>query len=147
MQDAPHKDLRRTRAANRSIIPTSTGAAQAVGLVLPQLQGRLGGMATRVPVSGGSMTDFTAVIKKLSTKREINQAMLAASQDALKGILAYTEDPIVSIDVIGNPHSCIFDAQLTAVKGHMIRIVGWYDNEGGYAQRIVDLIRHLEMYQ
>jgi glyceraldehyde 3-phosphate dehydrogenase len=119
LQDAPHKDLRRARAATKSIIPTSTGAAQAVGLVLPQLRGKLDGMATRVPVSNGSMTDLTV------------------------GILAYTEDPIVSIDVVGNPHSCIFDAQLTAVQGNLAKVIGWYDNEGGYAHRIADLIGQL----
>jgi glyceraldehyde 3-phosphate dehydrogenase len=143
LQDAPHKDLRRARAATKSIIPTSTGAAKAVGLVLPQLQGKLDGMATRVPVSNGSMTDFTVVLKQSPTIAAINQAMLAAAQGSLKNILSYTEDPIVSIDVIGNPHSCIFDAQLTAVQGHLVKVVGWYDNEGGYAHRIADLISQL----
>lgn len=140
LQDAPHKDLRRARAAAQSIIPTSTGAAKAVGLVLPQLQGKLDGMATRVPVSNGSMTDLTVVLKQAPTKEAINEAMQAAAHGPLKGILAYTEDPIVSADVIGNPHSCIFDAQLTAVQGHLAKVVGWYDNEGGYAQRLADLI-------
>lgn len=143
LQDAPHKDLRRARAAAKSIIPTSTGAAKAVGLVLPQLQGKLDGMATRVPVSDGSMTDFTVVLKQSPTKAAINQAMLAAAQGSLKGILSYTEDPIVSVDVIGNPHSCIFDAQLTAVQGNLAKVIGWYDNEGGYAHRIADLISQL----
>lgn len=143
LQDAPHKDLRRARAATKSIIPTSTGAAKAVGLVLPQLQGKLDGIATRVPVSDGSMTDFTVLLKHLPTKTTINQAMLEAAQGVLKGILSYTEDPIVSVDVIGNPHSCIFDAQLTAVLGHLVKVVGWYDNEGGYAHRIADLIQRL----
>ncbi len=143
LQDAPHKDLRRARAATKSIIPTSTGAAQAVGLVLPQLRGKLDGMATRVPVSNGSMTDLTVVLRKSPTKAAINQAMLTASQGILKGILAYTEDPIVSIDVVGNPHSCIFDAQLTAVQGNLVKVIGWYDNEGGYAHRIADLIGQL----
>jgi glyceraldehyde 3-phosphate dehydrogenase len=146
LQDAPHKDLRRTRAATKSIIPTSTGAAQAVGLVLPRLQGKLDGIATRVPVSNGSMTDFTVVLKQPPTKQAINQAMLAASQGILKGILAYTQDPIVSIDVIGNVHSCIFDAQLTAVQGNLVKVIGWYDNEGGYAHRIADLIGQLGHY-
>jgi glyceraldehyde 3-phosphate dehydrogenase len=146
LQDAPHKDLRRARAANKSIIPTTTGAAQAVGLVLPQLQGKLDGISTRVPVSDGSMTDFTVLLKQAPTKVAINQAMLAAAQGALKGILAYTEDPIVSIDIVGNPHSCIFDAQLTAVQGNLIKVVGWYDNEGGYAHRIADLIGQLSYY-
>ena len=143
LQDAPHKDLRRARAAAKSIIPTSTGAAKAVGLVLPQLQGKLDGIATRVPVSDGSMTDFTVLLKHPPTRVAINQAMLAASQGVLKGILSYTEDPIVSADVIGNPHSCIFDAQLTAAQGNLVKVVGWYDNEGGYAHRIADLISRL----
>jgi glyceraldehyde 3-phosphate dehydrogenase len=143
LQDAPHKDLRRARAAAKSIIPTSTGAAKAVGLVLPHLQGRLDGIATRVPVSDGSMTDFTVLLKCSPTKTAINQAMLEAAQGILRGILSYTEDPIVSVDVIGNPHSCIFDAQLTAVQGNLVKVVGWYDNEGGYAHRIADLIQRL----
>ncbi len=143
LQDAPHKDLRRARAANQSIIPTSTGAAQAVGLVLPHLQGKLNGMATRVPVSDGSMTDFTVLLRQAPTQEAINKAMLAAAQGPLKGILAYTEDPIVSVDVIGNTHSCIFDAQLTTVQGHLAKVVGWYDNEAGYAHRIAELIGQL----
>ena len=143
LQDAPHKDLRRARAATQSIIPTSTGAAKAIGLVLPRLKGKLDGIATRVPVSNGSMTDFTVLLKRSPTKAAVNQAMLAASQDALKSILAYTEDPIVSADVIGSTHSCIFDAQLTTVRGNLAKVVGWYDNEGGYAHRIADLIERL----
>ena len=143
LQDAPHKDLRRARAAAQSIIPTSTGAAKAVGLVLPQLQGKLDGMATRVPVSDGSMTDLTVVLKQAPTRAAINEAMRAAARGPLQGILAYTEDPIVSVDVIGNPHSCIFDAQLTAVQGHLAKVVGWYDNEGGYAQRLAELTGRL----
>ena len=143
LQDAPHKDLRRARAVAQSIIPTSTGAAKAVGLVLPQLQGKLDGMATRVPVSNGSMIDLTVVLKQRPTKEKINQAMLKASQGSLKGILSYTEDPIVSIDIVGNPHSCIFDAQLTSVQGNLVKVIGWYDNEGGYAHRLADLIGKL----
>ncbi|XWN35155.1 MAG: type I glyceraldehyde-3-phosphate dehydrogenase [Roseivirga sp.] len=143
LQDAPHKDLRRARAAAQSIIPTSTGAAKAVGLVLPHLQGKLAGMATRVPVANGSLTDFTVVLKQPTTQAAINAAMQQAAAGPLKGILAYTEDPIVSADVVGNPHSCIFDAQLTTVQGHLAKVVGWYDNEGGYAQRIADLIGRL----
>ncbi|MEL6359245.1 MAG: type I glyceraldehyde-3-phosphate dehydrogenase, partial [Bacteroidota bacterium] len=143
LQDAPHKDLRRARAAAQSIIPTSTGAAKAVGLVLPHLKGKLDGMATRVPVSDGSMTDLTVVLKQASTRAAINEAMRVAAQGPLRGILAYTEDPIVSVDVIGNPHSCIFDAQLTAVQGRLAKVVGWYDNEGGYAQRLAELIGRL----
>ena len=140
LQDAPHKDLRRARAATQSIIPTSTGAAKAIGSVLPHLQGKLGGFATRVPVSNGSMTDLTVILKQNPSKEAINQAMFAASRGPLRGILAYTEDPIVSVDVIGNTHSCIFDALLTTVKGNLARVVGWYDNELGYAQRIAELI-------
>ncbi|MHA7878019.1 MAG: type I glyceraldehyde-3-phosphate dehydrogenase [Bacteroidota bacterium] len=140
LQDAPHKDLRRARAATQSIIPTTTGAAKAVGLVLPKLQGKLDGMATRVPVSNGSMTDLTVILKKKPTPKAINQAMLTASQSTLKGILSYTEAPIVSKDIIGNPHSCVFDAQLTTVQGNLVKVIGWYDNEGGYAHRIADLI-------
>ena len=143
LQDAPHKDLRRARAAAQAIIPTSTGAAKAVGFVLPHLKGKLDGMATRVPVSNGSMTDLTVVLKQAPTKQAINQAMRAAAQGPLQGILAYTEDPIVSVDIIGNTHSCIFDAQLTAIQGHLAKVVGWYDNEGGYAHRIADLICRL----
>ena len=143
LQDAPHKDLRRARAATQSIIPTSTGAAKAVGLVLPHLQGKLDGMATRVPVSDGSMTDFTVVLRQAPTREAINKAMQAAAQGPLKGILSYTEDPIVSVDVIGNPHSCIFDAQLTAVQSHLAKVVCWYDNEAGYAHRIAELMSRL----
>ncbi len=140
LQDAPHKDLRRARAATQSIIPTSTGAARAVGLVLPHLQGKLEGMATRVPVACGSMTDLTVVLQQPATPAAINQAMQAAAQGPLQGILAYTEDPIVSADVIGNTHSCIFDALLTATQGRLAKVVGWYDNEAAYAQRLADLI-------
>ncbi len=143
LQDRPHKDLRRARAAAVSIIPTSTGAAKAVGLVLPQLQGKLDGIAMRVPVANGSVTDLTAILKKPATKAAINAAIKQAAEGALKGILAYTEDPIVSADIIGDTHSCIFDAQLTATNGHLVKVVGWYDNEGGYAHRIADLIERL----
>ncbi|MEL6413181.1 MAG: type I glyceraldehyde-3-phosphate dehydrogenase [Bacteroidota bacterium] len=143
LQDAPHKDLRRARAAAQAIIPTTTGAARAVGLVLPHLQGKLEGMATRVPVPCGSMTDLTVLLRKAPTPAAINQAMQAAAQGALQGILAYTEDPIVSADIIGNSHSCVFDAGLTAVQGHLAKVVGWYDNEAGYAHRIADLIAQL----
>ena len=143
LQDGPHKDLRRARAAAKSIIPTTTGAAKALGLVLPHLQGKLDGIAMRVPVATGSVTDLTAILTNPATKSTINQAMKTAAQGKLQGILAYTEEPIVSVDIIGDPHSCIFDAQLTAAKGHFIKVVGWYDNEGGYAHRIADLIAKL----
>jgi glyceraldehyde 3-phosphate dehydrogenase len=140
LQDAPHKDLRRARAAAYSIVPTSTGAAKAVGLVLPHLKGKLDGVAMRVPIPDGSLTDLTAVLKKPATKEEINAAMKAAAQGALKGILEYTDEPIVSIDIVGNTHSCIFDAQMTASMGTLVKVVGWYDNEYGYSNRIADLI-------
>lgn len=140
LQDAPHKDLRRARSAAQSIIPTTTGAAKSIGVVLPHLQGKLDGIAVRVPVSDGSMLDLTAILRQPATKEQINTAMKQAADNNLKGILAYTEDPIVSVDVIGNPHSCIFDAGLTYTQGNLVKVVGWYDNEGGYAQRIADLI-------
>jgi glyceraldehyde 3-phosphate dehydrogenase len=140
LQDAPHSDLRRARAAAYSIVPTSTGAAKAVGLVLPHLKGKLDGVAMRVPIPDGSMTDFTAVLKKDVTVAEINEAMKKAAETHLKGILEYTEDEIVSIDIIGNPHSCIFDAGCTYANGNLVKVVGWYDNEAGYSHRTADLI-------
>ncbi|WP_448530483.1 type I glyceraldehyde-3-phosphate dehydrogenase [Raineya sp.] len=140
LQDAPHKDLRRARAAAYSIVPTSTGAAKAVGLVLPHLKGKLDGVAMRVPIPDGSLTDLVAVLKKPATIAEINQAMKQAAETSLKGILAYTDEPIVSIDIVGDTHSCIFDAQMTAVMGNLVKVVGWYDNEAGYSHRIADLI-------
>jgi len=140
LQDAPHKDLRRARAGAYSIIPTSTGAAKAVGLVLPHLAGKLDGIAMRVPIPDGSLTDLTVVLKKETTKEEINAAMKAAAEGPMKGILEYTEDPIVSIDIVGNPHSNIFDSKLTSVQGTLAKVVGWYDNEAGYSNRAADLI-------
>jgi glyceraldehyde 3-phosphate dehydrogenase len=140
LQDAPHKDLRRARAAAVSIVPTSTGAAKAVGLVLPHLKGKLDGVAMRVPTVDGSLTDLTVVLKKDVTVEEVNAAMKKAAESTLKGILEYTEDPIVSVDIIGNPHSCIFDAELTSVNGNLVKVVGWYDNEAGYSNRVADLI-------
>jgi len=140
LQDAPHKDLRRARAAAYSIVPTSTGAAKAVGLVLPHLKGKLDGVAMRVPIPDGSLTDLTAVLKKPASIEEINAAMKKAAETTMKGILEYTDEPIVSIDIVGNPHSCIFDAQMTAVMGTLVKVVGWYDNEAGYSNRIADLI-------
>ncbi len=139
--DSPHSDLRRARAAAMSIIPTSTGAAKAVGLVIPELNGRLHGMALRVPTPDGSMVDLTARLSRTVTKEEINNAMKEAAEGQMKGILEYTEDPIVSADIIGNPHSSIFDAQLTTVmEGNFIKVIAWYDNEHGYSCRVVDLI-------
>ncbi len=139
IQDAPHRDLRRARAAAVSIVPTSTGAAKAVGLVLPHLKGKLNGNAMRVPVPDGSVTDFTAVVKKAATADEINAAFKAASEGAMKGILEYCTDPIVSADILGNAHSCIFDSELTQVIGNLVKVVGWYDNEAGYSARLADL--------
>ena len=140
LQDAPHSDLRRSRAAAYSIIPTSTGAAKAVGLVLPHLKGKLDGNAMRVPTPDGSVTDFTAVLKKDATVAEINAALKAAADGPMKGILEFTTDEIVSIDIIGNPHSCILDSKLTTAMGNLVKVVGWYDNEFGYSSRAADLI-------
>lgn len=139
IQDAPHRDLRRARAAAASIVPTSTGAAKAVGEVLPHLKGKLNGNAMRVPVPDGSVTDFTVLVKKTATVAEINAAFKQASETTMKGILEYCIDPIVSADILGNPHSCIFDSDLTMVIGNMVKVVGWYDNEAGYSARLTDL--------
>ncbi len=139
LQDAPHKDLRRARAAALSIIPTTTGAAKAVSLVLPDLEGKLDGFALRVPVPTGSATDLTVQLEKETTADEINELMKAAGLNAMKGILEYTEEPIVSADIVGNPHSCIFDADLTSANGNLVKIVGWYDNEAGYSARLADM--------
>ncbi|WP_456426037.1 type I glyceraldehyde-3-phosphate dehydrogenase [Rhodocaloribacter sp.] len=143
LQDAPHKDLRRARAAAVSIIPTTTGAAVAVGKVLPHLNGKLDGFALRVPVPDGSITDLTAVLSREVTAEEVNAAFRAASGEGLKGILQYTEDPIVSTDIIHNPHSCIFDGLSTMAAGTMVKVVGWYDNEWGYSNRTVDVVEKL----
>lgn len=140
LQDAPHSDLRRARAAALSIIPTSTGAAAAVGKVLPHLKGKLDGYAMRVPTPTGSATDLTLVLKSEATVEAINKAMKDASENELKGILEYTEDPIVSADIMGNPHSCIFDAGITSVNGNVVKVLGWYDNEAGYSARVSDLV-------
>ena len=141
--DGPHKDLRRARAA-LSIIPTTTGAAKAVGEVLPHLKGKLDGFALRVPTPSGSVTDFTAELEKEVTKEEINEAFRAASENGLKGILEFQEDPIVSADIIHNPHSCIFDVPSTMViSGNLVKVVGWYDNEWGYSCRTADLAQKL----
>ena len=138
--DGPHKDLRRARAAAHNIVPTTTGAAAAVGLVLPHLDGKLDGGAVRVPVVDGSLTDFTAIVKKDVTEAEVLDAFKSAASGSLKGILEYSEDALVSTDIIGNPHSCIFDSGLTKVDGNLIKIVGWYDNEAGYSARTAELI-------
>lgn len=139
LHDAPHKDLRRARAANMSIIPTSTGAAKAITKIFPGLEGKIGGCGMRVPVPDGSLTDITCVLTKIPTAQEINDAFKRAAQTDLKGILEYTEDPIVGIDVVGNPHSVLYDAEFTSVVGNLVKIIGWYDNEWGYSNRLVDL--------
>lgn len=141
--DGPHKDLRRARAAASNIVPTTTGAAKAVTTVLPHLKGKLDGMAIRVPVKDGSITDFVCNIKKSATKEDINALFKSVSQHELKGVIDYTEEPIVSSDIIGNPHSSILDAQSTLVNGNTIKIVAWYDNEWGYSNRIVDVLKHI----
>lgn len=143
LHDAPHRDFRRARAASASIIPTSTGAAKAITNVFPHLDGRLGGAGIRVPVLNGSLTDFTCTVEKQPTVAEINAVFKAASEGALKGILQYTEDPIVSVDIINNPYSCVFDSQLTSVVGGLVKVVGWYDNEFGYSNRLVDLVTQI----
>ncbi|UNY99005.1 type I glyceraldehyde-3-phosphate dehydrogenase [Zhouia spongiae] len=143
LHDQPHRDLRRARGANQSIVPTTTGAAKALTRIFPEISDSIGGCGIRVPVPDGSLTDITFNVKKDVTIEEINNAFKEASHNHLKGILSYTEDPIVSIDVIGNAHSCIFDAQMTSVIGKMVKIIGWYDNEFGYSNRIVDLINYI----
>ncbi|MBK8443004.1 MAG: type I glyceraldehyde-3-phosphate dehydrogenase [Sphingobacteriales bacterium] len=139
LQDSPHKDLRRARAAAVNIIPTSTGAAKAVGEVLPHLKGKLTGISMRVPVITGSVTDFNCILRKPATAEEINKAVKKAASK-MKGVLHYSEDPLVSSDIVGDPHSCIFDAEQTTVINNMVKVVGWYDNEAGYSNRIADLI-------
>ena len=139
LQDAPHKDLRRARAAAINVVPTSTGAAKAIGLVLPELQGKLDGYALRVPVPTGSATDLTVTVGRDTTVAEVNAAFKAAADGPLKGILTYTADPIVSSDIVTDPASCIFDSGLTKVIGNQVKVVGWYDNEWGYSNRLVDL--------
>lgn len=141
--DAPHSDLRRARAAAVNIVPTTTGAAKAVGLVLPHLNGKLDGNAVRVPVPTGSLTDLVAVVKKDVTKEDINTAMKAAADGPLKGILEFSTDPLVSTDIIGNPHSNIFDSSMTSAQGNLIKIIGWYDNEAGYSNRTAELITRI----
>lgn len=140
LHDQPHKDLRRARAAGQSIVPTTTGAAKALTKIFPHLSDVIGGCGIRVPVANGSLTDITLNVHKTATIEEINLSFLKASQTNLKGILQYTSDPIVSVDIIGNTHSCVFDSQMTSVIGDMVKIVGWYDNETGYSSRIIDLI-------
>ncbi len=143
LQDAPHRDLRRARAAALNMVPTTTGAAKAVGLVLPDLKGKLDGNAVRVPTPTGSLTDLTCILKKEASADEINAAMKAAADGPMQGVLKYTEDPIVSTDIIGDPHSSIFDAGITSVNGNLAKVVSWYDNEAGYSNRVADLIAKL----
>ncbi|MGH3978281.1 MAG: type I glyceraldehyde-3-phosphate dehydrogenase [Pseudonocardiaceae bacterium] len=139
LQDGPHKDLRRARAAAQNIVPTSTGAAKAIGLVLPELNGRLDGIALRVPVPTGSVTDLTATVSRDTSVEEVNAAFLAAAEGPLAGIVRYTEDPIVSTDIVTDPASCILDGPMTRVIGNHVKIVGWYDNEWGFSHRLADL--------
>ena len=139
LHDAPHNDLRRARAAAQSIVPTTTGAAKAITKIFPHLEGKLGGCGIRVPVPDGSLTDITCTVRNPLPQEAINKAFKDLSSGSLKGILGYTEDPIVSVDIIGNPLSCLFDAQLTSVLGNMVKVVGWYDNEAGYSNRLLDL--------
>ncbi|MBR9833153.1 type I glyceraldehyde-3-phosphate dehydrogenase [bacterium] len=143
LHDAPHKDLRRARAAAVSIVPTTTGAAKAITKIFPKLDGQLGGAGVRVPVPDGSLTDFTCVVKNPKSIEEINAAFKNAAETSLKGILEYTEDPIVSIDIVGSPYSCVFDSQLTSVIGNLVKVVGWYDNEMGYSNRIIELVKRI----
>ncbi len=143
LQDGPHKDLRRARAAAINIVPTSTGAAKAIALVLPELKGKLDGYALRVPTPTGSATDLTIEVSRETTAEEVNAAVKAAAEGPLKGFLKYTEDPIVSSDIVTDPSSCVFDAGLTKVIGNQVKVVGWYDNEWGYSCRLADLIVHV----
>jgi glyceraldehyde 3-phosphate dehydrogenase len=145
LHDAPHKDLRRARAASASIIPTTTGAAKAITSIFPHLDGKLGGAGIRVPVLNGSLTDFTCNLKIQPTVEEINLAFKQAANSAMQSVLEYTEDPIVSADIIGNTHSCIFDAQLTSIVGDLVKVVGWYDNEVGYSSRLADLVEKISL--
>jgi len=140
LHDAPHCDLRRARAASASIIPTTTGAAKAITNVFPHLEGKLGGAGIRVPVLNGSLTDFTCNLRKQPTVEEINEAFKEASEGPLKNVLQYTDEPIVSVDILNNPYSCIFDSLLTSVVGGLVKVVGWYDNEYGYSNRLIDLV-------
>lgn len=140
LHDKPHRDLRRSRAAAQSIIPTTTGAAKALTKIFPDLSEVIGGCGIRVPVPNGSLTDMTLNVKQPISIEELNNCFLEAAQNKMKGILQYTEDSIVSVDIVGNTHSCVFDAQMTSVVGKMVKLIGWYDNEVGYASRLIDLI-------
>jgi glyceraldehyde 3-phosphate dehydrogenase len=141
--DLPHKDLRRARAAAMSIIPTTTGAARTVGKVIPELKGKLDGFSLRVPTPDASITDFVAQLKKPATREQVNEAMKQAASGPMKGILQYSEEELVSTDIIGNEHSCIFDSKLTMAMGNTVKIFGWYDNEWGFSCRVVDLLKKI----
>lgn len=143
LHDAPHSDLRRARAATLSMVPTTTGAAKALGTIFPSLEGKMGGCGIRVPVPDGSLTDITLTVQKDTSIEEVNQIFKEAAEGELKGILGYTEDPLVSADIVGLKNSCLFDEQLTSVLGRQVKIVGWYDNEVGYSNRLMDLIRRI----
>lgn len=147
LHDAPHKDLRRARAAAMNMVPTSTGAAKAITLIFPELENKIGGAGIRVPVPDGSLTDITCTIKKQTTIEDINSKFSEAAGNSLKGILSYSEEPLVSMDIVGDPNSCIFDAQLTSVIGNMVKVVGWYDNEYGYSSRLADLIEKVSLFE
>jgi glyceraldehyde 3-phosphate dehydrogenase len=141
--DGPHSDLRRARGAAINIVPTGTGAARATSLVLEAMKGRLDGTSLRVPVPTGSITDFVAVLQRDASKDDVNAAFKAAAAGPLRGVLEYTDEPIVSSDIVTNPHSCIFDSELTMTMGRMVKVLGWYDNEWGYSNRLVDLVLHI----
>lgn len=143
LHDSPHKDLRRARAAAQSIVPTTTGAAKALSRIFPELEGHIGGCGMRVPVPDGSLTDLTMIVRNPPSVDTINTAFKKASEGSLKGYLRYTSDPIVSVDILGDSNSCIFDSELTSVVGNMVKVVGWYDNEAGYSNRLVDLVRKI----
>jgi len=145
LHDAPHRDLRRARAASSSIIPTTTGAAKAITSIFPRLEGKLGGAGIRVPVLNGSLTDFTCTLVNQPTVEEINAVFRKAAENELQGILQYTSDPIVSVDILDNPHSCIFDSLLTSVVGGITKVVGWYDNEYGYSSRLADMVKRIAL--
>ncbi|GAB4319993.1 MAG: type I glyceraldehyde-3-phosphate dehydrogenase [Candidatus Zixiibacteriota bacterium] len=142
--DLPHKDLRRARAAGMSLIPTSTGAARAIGLVLPNLKGKLDGMAVRAPVSDGSLVDLTCIVKSEGTVEKINDAMKAAANGPMKGILRYCDEPIVSMDIVGDPHSSVFDSLETRVMGKLVKVLSWYDNEWGFSNRVVEMLSRMK---
>ncbi len=144
LHDAPHKDLRRARAAGSSIIPTTTGAAKAITRIFPDLDKKLGGAGIRVPVLNGSLTDFTCVLKNITTVEDINAAFKLAAENEMSGVLQYIDEPIVSVDILNNKHSCIFDSLLTSVVGDLVKVVGWYDNESGYSARLVDLVKRIQ---